>query len=625
MKKTSRTIINNVLAIFVFASLAAFIDTLLNIVLGGFYTFSFFSTLNFFAQNVIINFAATTLIAILFFLIFYSVSKILPAAKKLSVNNAVLSAVFASLFFILVFTPINLLILKKIFALSSIIVNSALIVASLIFSIVSYFFLKKLIKIVSSRFLLTTGISIAIISLLTAIAGMLLGPYGQPEPPGPNMPNVLLISIDALRQDHLSIYSDDYVDTPNIDNIAKRAVVFENAYTNNPWTIPSVYTMLSSRYPSVHRADYTYEGDPNMPMLAEILAANGYDTEAYVSNPLLRGEYGFGQGFYKYAWVNDISPLLSFKATSVYRFFLRIKLTFFHPEPGDDTTQWITSSLINTLDRKRNRPFFIWAHYFDPHGPLNPPLEYLKYDDSEQQRLLEVGHWTSIRDIGFDPEYQKDVFTLYQAETKYVDDSLAQVFDIIEKRGYYENTVIIITSDHGEEIYEHGRYGHGFTHYRENMDIPLIIYFPDHKPEKSVLPAALIDVAPTILEYANLPVDGVLSGKSLLDDSVSISDGDIFFDRTSDDHSTKSIRRGDFTLTRTGEEQYEYRLIDNRIERGPNDDVTDEFPELVEEYGIILNEWTELIKEEVKEVGTDRKSMLDDEQLKNLKDFGYVN
>ncbi|MCP4228888.1 MAG: sulfatase [bacterium] len=437
-------------------------------------------------------------------------------------------------------------------------------------------------------------------------------------------PNVIIISIDALRRDHISVYSERYIETPNIDDFASESIVYTNAYTNSPWTMPSLYTMLSSKYPSVHDVREFKPGNRRIKMLAQILAENGYDTEAIVSNPLVRDDFGFDKGFYRYNRFNETIPFGAFKVVSLCNSISAIAVYFDRPGCEGDATPWVTGMLTSKLAKNRKRPFFIWAHYMDPHWPYFPPDEFVNDPTSYLSGLPEGELEAMLSTDRRLPKSKKALSLYYEAETRYVDAALREVFDIFGEKGYYEDTLIILTADHGEEIFEHGKFGHAITHYKEVIDIPLIIYIPGNGGGTTETPVALIDVTPTILNYVGIETRDELMGFDILNGFSEDTERDIFLDGILGDSSIISLRRGGYTLTRYGGSEYEYRLIDNRVGI-LKDDVTDKYPEIVDSYKAVLDQWYIETSEEADEFA-DRKMYKEDKaQEDNLKDLGYLN
>jgi arylsulfatase A-like enzyme len=388
--------------------------------------------------------------------------------------------------------------------------------------------------------------------------------------------------------------------------------------------MPSLYTMLSSKYPSVHGVGEFRPADPEIRMLAELLAENGYDTEAIVANPLVRDDFGFDTGFYRYNRFNEYIPFGDFKVVSLCKYISAISVHIERPGCSGDSTPWVTDMLTSKLDKDRKRPFFVWAHYLDPHWPYYSPEKFIKDPASYLSSLPEKELEKMITTDRRSPASEKALRLHYEAEVRYVDDALGRVFEIFDRRGYYEDTLIIITADHGEEFFEHGNFGHAKTHYKEVMDIPLIIYIPEENAKETETPVSLIDIMPTVLNYVSIENGDDMSGTDIIYGIDADTGRDVFFDGILGNSSIVSLRRGDYTLTRSGFDEYEYKLIDNRLS-APDDDVTDEYPELISIYKTTLDQWHIETSNEASEYADHGIIREDKEHEGNLKDLGYLN
>lgn len=327
-------------------------------------------------------------------------------------------------------------------------------------------------------------------------------PFG---PEGPR-PNVLLITLDTLRFDALAcdgVYR--WMTTPHIDQLAADGVLFEQAISQAPSTTPSHCSIMTSVYPNVHDA---FNGKPmrsNLPTLAQCLAENGYHTLAFTSSTTTRSvNTGLDRGFERYvdslvAW----SELFSRDEFQNLLVFYMLGIAQHSQIRGDVVTQ----RALNWLDERGDGPFFCWLHYFDPHDPYDPPPPY---------DALFAGR--------FDPATpMRAAREAYAGEVAYTDAQVGRVIDALKARGLYDDTLIVVTSDHGEGFGEtHWAYvdrGHASNLYDTTQHVPLII-----KPAKSAESprsrrvrdqVELIDIAPTILEYLNLPAPEPFAGRSL--------------------------------------------------------------------------------------------------------------
>ena len=316
--------------------------------------------------------------------------------------------------------------------------------------------------------------------------------------------NIVLITIDTLRADHLSCYGYERKTSPNIDKIAEEGILFKNAIAPSSWTAPSMVSLVTSTYPTNHgvihgigyrknKTIHTQEVfSDELTTLAEILKANGYTTFGVASNLHLSEKFGFARGF-------DYFKCLPFRSA-------------FH-----------VSKTIYSWENeiKKSDKFFIWLHYFDPHYPYlarNPWIE--QYTYKALTKRLNLSQKTRIELSQLIPTFKEDsqalsnLIALYDSEVSFVD---FWVGNLIQKFELDKNTLIIITADHGEEFLEHDQLGHGKNLYQETIHIPLIIKLPYSSEKKRFdKQVNLLDIMPTILHLLNLNLPEQTVGKSLL-------------------------------------------------------------------------------------------------------------
>ncbi|MCP4231757.1 MAG: sulfatase, partial [bacterium] len=371
----------------------------------------------------------------------------------------------------------------------------------------------------------------------------------------------MIISFDTLRRDHISYFADNGQLTPNLDEFAYDSIAFENAHTTSPWTVPSMYSMHTSSYPSVHGTDLGKRGNDNLKTTAELLRENGYTTEAYVTNYILRKELGFDKGFERYIEPEDIEYLSYFRRSTIYAFIIRLRYYEFSDKRR--YTEWLTNKLCRRLKTKNGQPFFIWAHYMDPHTPFSPPDKYI-----ENIRKIPAFKPSLVSKWKFNESEVRIASRLYKAEVSYIDDSFAQILQVLENERLFDNTLIIVTADHGEEFFEHGEFGHGKSHYNEVMAIPMIVHAPNTESKTTKYPVSLLDVMPTVLSYAGINVPPQAKGRDLLeltDKKPSVFDQEpVFYDQTRWDLTMKSAHIYPYTLIRTGEDDFTYEFVDIR-------------------------------------------------------------
>jgi arylsulfatase A-like enzyme len=303
-------------------------------------------------------------------------------------------------------------------------------------------------------------------------------------------PNVVLISIDTLRVDHLSCYGYPAVTSPQIDQkLARRGVRFTRCFSQVPLTGPGHATMLTSLYPHEHGS--IRNGVPvvdSVVTLAEILKGQGYATGAFVSGWTLRRRMtGLDRGFDVY---DDAM-------TDRYRVVNTKRL-------AEDTLPHAAAWLKEKA--AEGKPFFLFLHFFDPHAP------YRAHPEFAEPELNPASHGRWSLEI---PKRRK--VKHYNQEISYTDSYVGLFLDELESMKLTERTLIMLTSDHGESLGEHGYLGHGRKVYETNLAVPLLVRYDSHLPRGKVVPgpAALLDVAPTVLELLGLSSPRQFQGMSL--------------------------------------------------------------------------------------------------------------
>lgn len=329
--------------------------------------------------------------------------------------------------------------------------------------------------------------------------------FGFPDINIVNKPDILLITLDTLRADHLACYGNSIVQTPNLDALAQSGYLFEAAFSQSPYTTPSHCSIMTATYPTQHGAFNGSAMTNVFPTIAEILRAYGYDTAAFVSSSMVRsGNSGLHHGFNYYE--DSLSPYSSFFRHDECQFLIVIHYLSHlqqHQIPGCI----VTKRFLAWLNNKSNSPFFCWLHYFDPHTPYDAPEPYKNMYDGKINpalpRLLDRIH--------------------YAGEVTYTDTQLGNIINTLKQNNIYDNTLIIVTADHGEAFGEkHGsivEYGHGSHLYDTTQNVPLIIKLPGQNNTSRRINnvVQLIDLAPTIMDYLNVTPPESFKGNSLLE------------------------------------------------------------------------------------------------------------
>ncbi len=317
--------------------------------------------------------------------------------------------------------------------------------------------------------------------------------------------NVLVVLLDSLRADHITPYGSLDVATPHLAQLAAKGVLFESARTNASWTRPSVVTMFSSRYPWSHGVLEPDSVFPKaLPYLPELLSEAGYATEGASGNDMVSALFGMSRGF---------NTLYSLRKSPVYR-------TSRDPV---ERARFVWTHLLDEVTARGDTPFFAYLHQLDPHSPYKPAAKYRRRvartpsSESANPSIENIRHLRQ-RAGDLSDEQIDYLGWLYKGEVAFMDDYVGEIVRQLEVRDLAKNTLIVFTSDHGEEFFEHESLGHGHTVYDELLRVPLILRLDGVLPagRRVSQPVELIDLAPTVLDLLGLDIPDTMQGRSLL-------------------------------------------------------------------------------------------------------------
>ncbi len=286
-------------------------------------------------------------------------------------------------------------------------------------------------------------------------------------------PNVIVVTIDTLRPDHLGCYGSKLSETPNIDALARAAARFTQAYTPVPITLPAHTAIFMGSYPMA-TGMHDFSGNrlpPNGVTLARVLREHGYTTAAFIGSAVLDSRFGLNQGFETYFDHFDFSRL---DETNLDQMERRGDLV------ADEALHW--------LRLNPRQPFFLWVHLYDPHHPYTPPEPYA----------------TRFRAHPYD------------GEIAFADAQFGRLVSFLKDRGLFSSSVVVLAGDHGEGLGEHGEKTHGFFVYNSTIHVPLLIKLPDAAPRVIADEVSLVDVMPTVLQALGLSIPASVQGRSLL-------------------------------------------------------------------------------------------------------------
>ncbi len=431
--------------------------------------------------------------------------------------------------------------------------------------------------------------------------------------------NVILIIIDTLRADHLGCYGYERQITPNLDELAHDGVRFTSCFSQAPWTIPSIMSIMTSLYPTVSGVmDNRGRLDPMRQTLAESFRDGGYATAGIVSHTFVDHRFGFGDGFETFEDERVI-----------------------HRPAGE-----VTETAISMIENIKDNGFFFFIHYFDPHFPYEPPAPYdtlaTAAGEKSPTTWKEMKRFARVSNPLPEKELERSI-ALYDGEIAYTDAMIGRLIDYLKTSGIYDETVIALAADHGEEFKDHGSMGHTRTLYDELIHVPLIIKLPGSVRSGTVVSSQVrsIDIAPTLLGLGNIRAPSEFIGVDL---SPFWSDSGIVMDlpafsETSRHAVLRSIRRSGYKYIQDIHRSFYHiapgepsrssggELYDLKADPGERDNLggtgSPIRAELREEL-FRLNHTNELERKWIPKKGGAQEVTYDQETLDRLKTLGYV-
>jgi len=366
-----------------------------------------------------------------------------------------------------------------------------LVVAVLLAFVLCRFFARRRWWRAAGRFARAFGV----VAFVAVVAGRFIERARRPVPRGPN---VVIVILDAWRAD---AFREDLM--PKLYKYAEDdATVFTRAWSCASWTLPSMASVFTGQYVDSHRGRSGPRADTVSPTLAQLFRAEGYETTAFVGNRLIDRHNPITDGFDTFTFWDWFPPLraVGFYYTNWYG--PAVRDTFGCPLVSE-TSRKLTRSFEQFLSRSHRRPYFLWVHYIDPHGPYTPPPGY--YEPADEPYIRRPRY--NVKKLG--PAHHR----LYEGECAFLDDLLAPT--VLKKLMADDNTIVVFTADHGEEFWEHYAPGHGKSVYDYVTRVPLIISVPGKSPAVVTTPVSLVDLAPTLLTLTGLAVPPTMQGEPL--------------------------------------------------------------------------------------------------------------
>ena len=401
-------------------------------------------------------------------------------------------------------------------------------------------------------------------------------------------PNVILLTLDTLRADHLACYGYPDVRTPNLDSLARRGVLFEQAVTNSPLTLPAHCSILTGMYPTYHGVRIngnTALNDEQM-TIAEVLSAQDYQCGAFIGAFVLDGRWGLKQGFQHYDDQFDLKKYKHIDLGAVQR-------------PGNE----VIDAALDWLDEQKSTPFFAWIHLYDPHTPYEPPEPYLS----------EYG--------------PRGLAGLYDGEIAFMDEQIGRCLSWLEDNGLDESTILILVGDHGEGLGSHGEGTHGYFIYDYAIHVPLIIVTPFEVlgGVRVSSQVRVVDIFPTLMEIAAVTLPAETHGRSLLPLMFRPQKEEDRFAYA--ESMSPNLQFGWSSLHSLRTTQYKYidtpkaELFDLTRDPGEQTNLLQQYPDIAREMKDTLDR---LMEETSRGAPTPQAANLDKETIEKLSALGYI-
>jgi len=433
---------------------------------------------------------------------------------------------------------------------------------------------SKKASVANSAFRSAAAILIAVIALLASAC------HRTPKY------NVLLITMDTTRADHLRCYGYMNVETPALNSIASEGVLFKRAYAHLPMTLPAHTSILSGTYPLYHGVidNGGYKVPNQLELLSEVLKKRGYTTAAFISAAVLKKTFNLDQGFDHWDEA-DIQPQKEMTALV-----------------ADRKANVTTDAVLKWLDQNHSKPWFLWVHYYDPHAEYDPPEPYKHL------------YW----------------FDAYAGEIAFMDSQIKRLLQYLDRKNLKEKTIIVAIADHGEGLGEHEEKTHALFIYEATEHIPFLMRVPGLKNKGRILSRIVsqADVMPTILDFLSLPVPKEVQGKSLkkliLGQEKVREEGEAFLES-----HFPLLHYGWSELYGLETSQYKYiqapkpELYDLYIDQGETTNIAKQNPKLIKEMDFKLDQIKKSSRSTLAQEA-EREVQLDDQTRKQLEALGYV-
>jgi arylsulfatase A-like enzyme len=405
------------------------------------------------------------------------------------------------------------------------------------------------------------------------------------------------VSQDTLRADHLGAYGYDRDTSPNFDRLGRGFTVFDRAVSPASWTLPALASQMTSRYPSFHGATHRLNAaDTRFPTLFETLAQAGFTVLGVTGNPFVSPKYTLTRGF-------DALTYTGLRADVVSRLARQL------------VDQWGGGDLA------------LFVHYMDPHDPYNPPEPYRKRFGKPYAGEVNGYNHRSAARTEEDVQHVRD---LYDGEVAFTDHEIAGLLEALGQKGILDQAVIAYSADHGEELKDHGGWGHAHTLHEELLHVPFALRIPGVAARRIAMPVSLVDLAPTLLDVLGIQAPSSYQGRSLLPlaRGGTLSEIPLFYETARAKWWHKvAVREGRFKYVA------DFNASEGETRERRREDLFDLEADPGEQAGLVEAPETERLRKEVEgflarahAAGTlSRPAVLNPDEEEELRALGYVN
>jgi len=451
-------------------------------------------------------------------------------------------------------------------------------------------------------------------------------------------PNLLLVSLDTLRADCLGTYGGAQRNSPRLDALAAEGLVYESARSTAPYTLPAHASLFTGQFPSVHGAErerHSLRGvrEGETPFLPALLHASNWTTAAFTAGGFLNPDFGLAEGFDHFS-INDPIADLSILPAGPQLTKPIVELTL---------TEWVDAlrataayttrveSVNEWIGAHADRPFFLFVHTYTTHN-YSPPAElYEEFcgdrcgsDWGGHSQLMSKLVPESWKDQEHDDVHWEHVRHVYEATVRHADNELGRILDALDANGLREDTLVVVFSDHGEEFFEHGVFGHSRSLYDSLLHVPLIMRGPGIEPARRAEAVSLVDVAPSVLQLFGLETPARMQGQFLPGLSQMGTRRETVFSEVDTPLAhVDALATQEWKLIRDYEGELEWQLYDVSSDPGEQAELSEQQPEI----SAALQRELMRIRAGLDALGAARASsgetVLSPETLQALRDLGY--